>query len=100
MKQNQKVVLPASMIQSQRPLRQGQKSSASFLLPFCWIIRNSRFLKSKFMLSGNESLLQGLLDRYKRFRKESKPIDCVCWMDDKKEERLHTQNVSKSRAGV
>ncbi len=34
-------------------------------------------------------LLQGLLDRYKRFRDESKPIDCVCWMDDKKEERLY-----------
>ena len=92
-------VLPANMIKDHLSYRQGQKCSVSFLLPGRWILMNSRLLKSKFFLSCNKIFSQSLLDRYKRFRQESKPIDCVClrikWRKDKTQGESLTTPCSK-----
>ena len=92
-------VLQAHMIPVHLSYRQGQKCSVSFLLPGRWILMNSRLLKSKFFLSCNKIFSQSLLDRYKRFRQESKPIDCVClrikWRKDKTQGESLTTPCSK-----
>ena len=92
-------VLPAHMIAVHLSYRQGQKCSVSFLLPGRWMLMNSRLLKSKFFLSCKKIFSQGLLDRYKRFRQESKPIDCVClrikWRKDKTQGESLTTPCSK-----